>query len=134
MMICDVLSAVLMTALTGLLATGHLALWLIYLVVGLTTVFDSFRSPAFAATVPLIVAREQLPRANAMGQAGGAAAGIIGPLLAGALRRESAGVCRLGCLKIESENSRWSSRRRPRPIRRMMFRVASMSLLDRRVA
>jgi MFS family permease len=85
MMICDVLSAVLMTALTGLLATGHLALWLIYLVVGLMTVFDSFRSPAFAATVPLIVAREQLPRANAMGQAGGAAAGIIGPLLAGAL-------------------------------------------------
>lgn len=85
MIICDVLSAASMAILAILLGTGHLAVWHIYIVVGATSLLDSFRSPAFSASVPLIATRDQLPRANALVQTGAAAAAIIGPLLAGAL-------------------------------------------------
>ena len=85
MLICDALAAASMMILTALSATGHLAVWHVYLVAASTTLLDSFRSPAFSASVPSIVKLEQLPRANGMVQTGGAAAGIAGPLVAGAL-------------------------------------------------
>jgi DHA3 family macrolide efflux protein-like MFS transporter len=85
MMSCDALSAASIIALAGLLATGRLAVWHIYVVAGSTSLLDSFRSPAFSASVPLIAKRDQLPRANAMVQSGRAAASIFGPLLAGVL-------------------------------------------------
>lgn len=82
---CGLLSAVVTFALAGLSAAGHLKLWQIYLVVGVGSLFDAFRVPAFAASIPLLATREQLPRVNGMAQSGNAIAEIIGPLLAGAL-------------------------------------------------
>lgn len=85
MVFCDVLAATSMIVLTGLSAMGRLSLWHIYIGAGLTALLDSFRSPAFSASIPLMATKEQLPRANGMVQTGGAAAAIAGPLLAGAL-------------------------------------------------
>jgi MFS family permease len=85
MIVCDSLSAALTIALAGLLATGHLVVWHIYLAAAVTSLLGSFRWPAFAASIPLITATEQLPRTNAMVQTSGAAASICGPLLAGVL-------------------------------------------------
>jgi MFS family permease len=85
MIICDVLAALSMIGLALLSVAGHLAIWQVYVAVGLTSLFDSFRSPAFSASIPLLVDREQLTRANAMVQTGGAVSGIVGPLLAGVL-------------------------------------------------
>jgi DHA3 family macrolide efflux protein-like MFS transporter len=85
MIACDALSAVLMIGLAGLLTVGQLAVWHIYVAAGSTSLLDAVRSPAFSASVPLIATREHLPRANAVVKMGGAAALIVGPLLAGVL-------------------------------------------------
>jgi len=85
MIACGLFSAVTTFALAGLAAAGHLKLWQIYLAVGVSSLFEAFRTPAFAASIPLLAARDQLPRVNGMAQSGNAIADIIGPLLAGAL-------------------------------------------------
>jgi MFS family permease len=85
MIVCDLLSAATMLLLAGLGATGHLTIWHIYLALGGASLFDAFRSPAFAASIPLLAPRDQLPRVNGMAQTGNAVAEIVGPLLAGAL-------------------------------------------------
>lgn len=85
MIACDGLSAATMLVLAGLGITGHLTIWHIYVAVGAASLFDAFRAPAFAASIPLLAARDQLPRVNGMAQTGNAVAEIIGPLLAGAL-------------------------------------------------
>jgi DHA3 family macrolide efflux protein-like MFS transporter len=85
MIICDFLSAMNMLALAGLSVTGHLAIWQIYVGVGLSSVFATFRSPAFFASIPLVAEQGDLPRVNGAVQSGNAIAGIVGPLLAGAL-------------------------------------------------
>jgi len=82
---CDLLSAATMLVLAGLGASGHLTLWHIYAAVGAASLFDAFRGPAFAASIPLLAPRDQLPRVNGMAQTGNAVAEIIGPLLAGAM-------------------------------------------------
>jgi len=85
MIVCDVGAAVTMLVLAGLLATGHLMMWCIYAGIVAASVCETFRSPAFAASVPLIASREQLPRVNGVVQSGNAIAEIVGPLLAGLL-------------------------------------------------
>lgn len=85
MIACDSLSAITMLALAGLGSTGHLTIWHIYLAVGSASLFGAFRVPAFAASISLLAAREQLPRVNAMAHAGNAVAEMLGPLLAGVL-------------------------------------------------
>ncbi len=85
LIVCDFLSAIVMLVLAGLLASGHLAIWHLYVGVGSSAVFDAFRGPAFSASVPMLAARDQLQRVNGATQSGNAIAAIIGPLLAGAL-------------------------------------------------
>lgn len=85
MIACDLFSAATMLVLAGLGATGHLTIWHVYLVVGAASLFDAFRTPAFAASIPLLASHDQLPRVNGMAQTGNAVAEIVGPLLAGVL-------------------------------------------------
>lgn len=85
MMLCDGLATALMLALAASLAWGHLAVWHVYLAVGITAVLDTFRMPAFLASVPLLVRTEDLARANGLAQTSEAASSIAGPLLAGVL-------------------------------------------------
>ena len=85
MIVCDVLAALLMLAITALLIGGHLAVWHVYLVTGVTSLLNSFRSPAYSSSIPLITPTEQLPRANALVQTSEAVSAILGPLLAGVL-------------------------------------------------
>jgi MFS transporter, DHA3 family, macrolide efflux protein len=85
MLACDALAALTMLSLAVSLASGHMVIGYIYVAVGINAVLDSFRSPAFMASIPLLVAQEQLPRANALVQTGEATAAIVGPLLAGML-------------------------------------------------
>jgi MFS transporter, DHA3 family, macrolide efflux protein len=82
---CDAAAAGLTILLAALLTTGHLAVWHIYAMVGLTSLLDCFREPTFASSVPLITPSRLLPRANAIVKIGEAAGMIVGPLLAGIL-------------------------------------------------
>jgi MFS family permease len=85
MILSDVLSAVVMFALAGLLVAGQLQVWHVYVGVGSTALFDTFRSPAFSASVPQLVPMARLERANALVQTGNAVAAIVAPLLAGVM-------------------------------------------------
>jgi hypothetical protein len=85
MLVCDSFSAITMLAAAALAATGHLTIWYIYFAVGVGSVSNAFRTPAFAASIPLLATREQLPRVNGLAQTAIATAQILGPLFAGAL-------------------------------------------------
>jgi MFS family permease len=99
MMACDLLSGITMLVLATLGYTGHLTIWHIYFAVGFSSLFGAFRAPAFAASIPLLAPRNQLPRVNGMAQTGNAVAEIIGPLLAGAL---VSSISLLGILVLDS--------------------------------
>ena len=85
MIACDSLSGTTMLVIAALGATGHLTIWHIYFAVGTASLCDAFRTPSFAASIPLLSPRDQLPRVNGMAQTGIAVAEIIGPLMAGML-------------------------------------------------
>jgi MFS family permease len=85
MIACAACSAAAMIVLAGLLAGGHLAIWHIYIGIGVVSLCNTFHMPAFSASIPLLAGREQLPRVNGMVQTGNAIASIVAPLAAGVL-------------------------------------------------
>jgi len=85
MLISDSLSGVLTVVTAVLLLTGHMEVWMIYIISFLGSVFASFQEPAYSASIVMLVPKEQLTRANSMVQMGQAIETILTPLLAGAL-------------------------------------------------
>lgn len=81
----DLVSGATVLALGVLLATHQIALWHVYVAAGLQAVATGFQVPAYMASIPLLVPKEQLARANGLVQTAFAAAQIIGPALAGVL-------------------------------------------------
>jgi MFS family permease len=63
---------------------GRLEVWHVYLATAATAVCNAFQAPAYAASIPLLVPREQLGRVNGLVQVERAAA-IISPALAAGL-------------------------------------------------
>ncbi len=118
MIACDLLSAATMLVLAGLGATDHLTIWHVYAAVGAASLFDAFRAPAFAASIPLLATKEQLPRVNGMAQTGRAVAEIMGPLLAGMLVSSISllGILILDALTFVVGMSTLAAARIPRPV------------------
>ena len=85
MIVCECVSAGVIGVLALLAATDGLALWHVYLGVGLSTMANVFLQPAYAASVPLLADREQLTRVNGLIQTGQSLALVGGPALAGVL-------------------------------------------------
>ncbi|MCU1349770.1 MAG: transporter, major facilitator family, partial [Acidobacteria bacterium] len=85
MIAADLLSAGTVLVLAILLLLGHLDLWEIYLAAGAQALATAFQVPAYMASIPLLVPKEQLSRANGLVQTAFAAAQIVGPALAGVL-------------------------------------------------
>lgn len=80
------LGAALGTTLLVLLAWNDLlsVVW-IYVVVALSAAAESFQFPAFSASIPLLVPKKQLGRANGFMEIGVSGANLLAPLVAGAL-------------------------------------------------
>lgn len=72
-------------AMALLYATDGLALWHVYLVVALISVGNAFQQPAWLASLPMLVPKARLGRANGMVQLNEGAALVLAPALAGAL-------------------------------------------------
>lgn len=85
MLVCDLVSATMQLAMALLLMQGQLAVWHLYIGVGITALASAFHAPAYAASIPLLASREQLTRVNGLVQMGYAVAQVAGPLLAGVL-------------------------------------------------
>lgn len=84
-MLADTADALLKVALTALLLTGTMQIWMVYPLMFLSSTLGTFQSPAFSASIPMIVPEKHLDRANGMRQLSGAVQNLIAPLIAGAL-------------------------------------------------
>jgi MFS transporter, DHA3 family, macrolide efflux protein len=85
LLLSETVSMAATMALGAVVLLGRLELWHVYLSMVIHSVAGGFARPAFTAAVTLIVPREQFARASGMVQTGQAAAGVLSPLLAGAL-------------------------------------------------
>jgi DHA3 family macrolide efflux protein-like MFS transporter len=65
--------------------TNQLEVWHIYLATAINSAFSTLQWPAYSAITPLLVAKENLGRANGMIQFSRAASEILSPTLAGVL-------------------------------------------------
>lgn len=85
MAISDAGQAVATILLLILFLSGQFAIWHLYIVVFIQSLFGVFQGPAFSASVTMLIPDEQRDRANAIMQMTGPAAGIIAPVIAGLL-------------------------------------------------
>ncbi|MFE7750951.1 amino acid adenylation domain-containing protein [Streptomyces sp. NPDC057428] len=85
MLAADSTSGLAMTALAVLLVTHRLSLPAVCLIVAITGVATAFHRPAYLAATAQLVPKPYLPQANALVGLGLGFAGVVGPLLGGAL-------------------------------------------------
>lgn len=81
----DAFDALLKIFMIILLITGQMKLWMIFPINFISAVFGTFQSPAFTASIPEIVPKKNLGRANGMMQLIPSIQNIIAPVVAGAL-------------------------------------------------
>lgn len=81
----DTLAGLASIALAVLWFTGNLEIWHIVVTAAVSSIGQSFQEPAYMATIPLIVPKDQLNRANGMVNALQALGTVIAPVLAGVL-------------------------------------------------
>ncbi len=72
-------------ALAALLVTGTFTVWHVYVIVAVNSALRALQWPAFASTVPLLVPKPQLGRANGMRMFAMATSQILAPIAAGGL-------------------------------------------------
>ncbi|HCT37142.1 MAG TPA: hypothetical protein DF292_08945, partial [Firmicutes bacterium] len=85
MIISDIARGLLVTVLAFLFMTDHLAVWMIFVVTALTSVFETAQQPARMAVRPSLVRTEDLITSNSMHSFGENAAQMIGLACAGAI-------------------------------------------------
>ncbi len=68
----------------ALLVTKCMKVWMIYPIMFLSSAFSAFQRPAFSASIPLIVEKENLSNANGMIQFSNAASNLLTPVASGA--------------------------------------------------
>lgn len=84
-MITDSLDALLKIVMVLLLTADALQLWIVYVILFLSSTFSTFQGPAFNASIPMMVGEKNIGRANGMLQFSQATQNMIAPILAGAL-------------------------------------------------
>ncbi len=85
MMIADAGQAVGTVILLVVFLSGSFQLWHLYVVTLIKAVFAVFQTPAFTASVTMLIPDEQRTRANAIMELTGPAAGVVAPAITGAL-------------------------------------------------
>lgn len=85
MIASDSVAGMASIALAILWMTGNLELWHIVVTAVISSIGQSFQEPAYMATIPLIVPKDQLNRANGMVNALQALGIVVAPVLAGVL-------------------------------------------------
>lgn len=68
-----------------LLFTGHLQIWHVYIATTLSSVFSTLQWPAYSASIPMLVPKEQLNRANGLTELSESLTMLLPPVLGGAL-------------------------------------------------
>ena len=84
LLLCDGTGVASMAALAGLYSAGMLRPWHIYLTTATYSLMTAFQLPAFSASVPLLVPKSDIGRANGLVMLAQASP-LVAPVLAGAL-------------------------------------------------
>lgn len=85
MLLADLAAGIGTVGIAALYFTGLLEMWHIYLLIGIGSVANSFQSPAWMASVPLLVPKEHLGRANGLIQLNEGVSMVAAPVIAGTL-------------------------------------------------
>jgi MFS family permease len=85
MLVADGAAGAATLGLAAMYATGNLALWHIYAAVGIGSLAGAFQQPAWMASLPLLVPKAQLGRANGLVQLNDGLALVMAPAFAGIL-------------------------------------------------
>lgn len=83
MLFSDLFAALQTVLLLSLYLTGGLQIWHLYLVEGLTGAMEAFQMPAYAASISLLVNKDQYSRANGLMSLAANGSRVFAPLLAG---------------------------------------------------
>lgn len=85
MILSDAGSALCTLAIALLLLGGRLEIWHLYIILAVSSLFNSFQWPAYSSSITLLVPKKQFGRASGMMEIADSIAGIGAPLLAGTL-------------------------------------------------
>lgn len=85
MILSDTGAALSSVALAIMFLVGEPSVWLIAAALAVSSICGAFRFPAYLASVPLLVPKEQLGRANGVMQLGEGLGKLLAPVLAGVL-------------------------------------------------
>lgn len=88
MIASDLMAGLGSLAILLLALGGQLEVWHIYLVVAISSIGNAFQEPAYLASIPLLVPRQQLGHANGLAQTAVAIRQVLAPALAGFLLLE----------------------------------------------
>lgn len=81
----DSLDAVVKVFLVFLLLSKKMEVWMVYPITFISQSLGTFQNPAFNASIPLLVNKEDIPRANGLMQLIRSIQNMIAPIIAGAL-------------------------------------------------
>lgn len=85
MMIADSLDALLKVVMAFLFFTDTMNVWMVYPIMFFSSTFSTFQSPAYSASIPMMVDEKMLSKANSLNQLSESIRGLITPLIAGIL-------------------------------------------------
>lgn len=85
MIFADLGNALITLAMAIIFWTGHMQVWMIYIVSFLASITQAFQEPAYSASVTMLVPKEQFTRAGGLIQLGQSVQSILTPLAAGLL-------------------------------------------------
>ncbi len=85
MIFSDLGAGVMTIVLFGLLSSGNLEIWHIYVAEGIAGFFEAFQIPAYTAVTTTIMPKDQYSRANGLRLMASYGAQILAPLFAGSL-------------------------------------------------
>lgn len=85
MILTDTAAALTTLAAAALLFSGNLHIWHIYTITFFESVFNCFQSPAYSASITMMVPKKDLARASGIQQMGYAVESLLIPVLAGVL-------------------------------------------------
>lgn len=83
--LADLGSGLMTALLLGFYWHGSLAIWHIFLLEGMTAVFDAFQSPAATVVTSVLLAKDEYPRASGLRSLAQDAGRIVAPMAGGAL-------------------------------------------------
>lgn len=85
MMISDLASGLITIMILVLLWNGSLTIWLVYVLMAISSAFESFQFPAYSSAITLLVEKKHFARTSAMMSLAEEGSRVLAPILAAAL-------------------------------------------------